>query len=101
MNTKQTVNIMHNKYHTILIKSWKKYHAKQLNIIKESLHLIRQRLENPRDYTAWSPIAFDVLSDDNGEVIYLVHLTEKQCVMWRISEFDLCESDIKSINFKA
>lgn len=90
---------MDKKYHTILIKSWKKYHAKQLNIIKESISMFRKRISNPRDYTAWSPILFDVISEDANEIIYLVHLTEQQCKMWRISEFDLCESDVVSINF--
>lgn len=93
---------MHNpykpiKYTTIIIKSWKNYEAKQLNILKESTVLLEKRLQNPRDYTILRPYKFDVFNKDGNETIYLIHLTDKQISMWRINEDSLSENDFMSI----
>lgn len=85
------------KYTSFIIKSWKTYEAKQLNILKESTMMLERRMQDPRDYTCLCPYKFDVVNKDGDETIYLIHLTDKQINMWRINKDNLSETDFASI----
>lgn len=85
------------KYTTFIIKSWKTYEAKQLNILKESTMMLERRMQDPRDYTVFCPYKFDVVNRDGDETIYLIHLTDRQISMWRINKDSLSEADFASI----